>query len=423
MSIEPNSNGTVWVIKLRPGVEFHNGQPFTAADVLYTWQYILNPANHAEAASLLAIVDMNTTTAPDPHTINVQLKTPFATLPYLLSTTNMPIIPNGFTNFASPIGTGPFKYESFTPGQESTFSRNPNYWQSGLPYVSDIKVIDINDDVARFEALLGGQVDVIQNVDPILAKEYRNSPEIKLYLTGATKNVPIYCRMDRPPFNDSRVRLALRHLANRNQLITNSLLGFGTAGNDLFGKGYASYNDGLPQMTHDPDKARSLLKAAGHTKLNLQLVTSTAVGGMLQSAEVYAQEAKQANVNIALKVVPASSYFTSEYYLKVPFAQSEWSGPFEVNAPYAFLSKGAYNETRWHSKSWDAAFIKAQGILDDTKRNAAYKALQVPLWEQGGYILWGFQSDIDAARPRVMGLRRYPDTSLFNYNFNTAWLA
>jgi peptide/nickel transport system substrate-binding protein len=423
VSLEPNRYGTTWMMKLRPDVVFHNGKPFTADDVLYTWGYILDPKNSAEAASLLDVVDLGTTKKLNDLTIRVEMKRRFATLPGLLSTTNMPIIPEGLASFTAPIGTGPFEFNSFTAGQQSLFDRNPNYWMNGRPYVDSIEIVDIDDDVARFNALLGGQVDLVNNIDPPVAKEYLHSTQIKVYLTPATKNVPIYCRLDRPPFDDNRVRVALKLMANRKQLIEDALLGFGTVGNDLFGKGYSSYNSDLPQREHDPDKARSLLKAAGHSKLNLQLLTSTAVPGMLESAEVFAQEASGAGVKVNLKVVPASAYFdTSQYYLKVPFAQSEWSGAFQVNAPYAFLSNGAYNETAWKSASWNKEFLAAEGILDENRRNEKYKDLQVPIWEQGGYVIWGFQDDIDAGSPHVHGLVSYPDTSFFNYNFNTAWL-
>lgn len=422
-SLEPNKTGTVWLLKLRSGVTFHNGKQLTADDVLYTWSYILDPANGAEARGQYQVIDMKATKKIDAHTIEIHLSRPFAAMPALLGTLTTPIIPAGTTQFTNPIGTGPFKYESFTPGQQSVFSRNNNYWVTGRPYVDSIQMISIPDTTARLNALLGGQVDIIQNVDFAQAKANEKSSVVNVIRTPGSVVVPFYVRMDRAPFRSNDVRVAMKLAVDRKQMVQNAILGYGSIGNDLFGKGYASYNSSLPQREYDPEQAKSLLKKAGFSKLNVSLYTTDGLPGQLESAQLYAQQAKKAGININLIKVPAANYYDPQYYLKVAFGQTNWAHAFESNAPYAFVRFGAYNETAWKNHSWDHKFFAAQGVLDDKKRNALYKQLQVPLWQQGGYVMWGFQDFVDAASKRVQGITRYPDLPMLYFDFSGIWLS
>src|SRR5262249_4391357 len=135
--------------------------------------------------------------------------------------------------------------------------------------------------------------------------------------------VPIYMATTLEPFTDVRVRQAMRLLADREQLIKSVQLGLGTLGNDLYGKGLEFYDSHLPQRTHDPERAKALLKAAGKEDLSVTLYSSTAGPGMLESATVFAQQARAGGVNISIQNIPADQYFGAKY-LTQNFAQTLW---------------------------------------------------------------------------------------------------
>jgi peptide/nickel transport system substrate-binding protein len=203
------------------------------------------------------------------------------------------------------------------------------------------------------------------------------------------------------------------------------LLGYGSVGNDLFGKGQPSYNADIPQREHDPEQAAALLKQAGVGRLRLTLPTSSASPGMFDSAAAFKQQASAAGIDITLQKLPSESYFTNDKYLSTPLYQTNWGQGFESQAQDGLLKSAPFNETHWHDPSWDAAFKKAQGIVDADRRIAAYKALQEPLWERGGYIVWGVFDTLDAASSKVHGIVPNISSSFQNlggFEFKDHWL-
>jgi peptide/nickel transport system substrate-binding protein len=232
-------------------------------------------------------------------------------------------------------------------------------------------------------------------------------------------------RIDSPPYDDVRVRQALRLAIDRQEMIDKVYLGFGQLGNDLFGRGFATYNDELPQREYDPEQAASLLKDAGRYPLDLPLPTSQAAPGMLESATAYKEQAKAAGINVQIRKIDAGTHFANDLFLKTPVYQSSWGVSFEEHAQAALLKTSPYNETHWYSADWGRQFAEAQAIADRDQRNAAYKALQVPLYEEGGYILPAFSNLLDAASPKVGGI--VPNISsgysnLGGFQFRDHWL-
>jgi peptide/nickel transport system substrate-binding protein len=158
--ITQNATGTEWTIRVKQGITFHNGKTLTADDVIYTFRQILNPKAPGAAAAGLASIDGKGITKLDQYTVRIPCSTPFATLAEALAIPGYSdIIPVGF-NPAAPVGTGPFKVKSFSPGTQSTFVRFDGYWQA-RPYLDEIVITDYADQVSQVNALLAGQVDAV----------------------------------------------------------------------------------------------------------------------------------------------------------------------------------------------------------------------------------------------------------------------
>jgi peptide/nickel transport system substrate-binding protein len=420
-SLEPNSKGTLWQIKLRSGVTWHDGKPFTADDVLYTYRRIIG--KKLIGASRLSSLDMARAKKVNDLTITLPLKSPFADLPAMLAEVWLSIVQNGATKFTNPVGTGPFKFTSWSPSRQSVFSKNENYFASGKPYLDQLQMVSIEDNTARLNALLNGQIHALVNLDFVQAKAHKNDKSLNLIVAKAPFTVPIYMRLDREPFKDKRVRQALRLVVDREQLVENVLSGFGTVGNDLFGKGTPNYASSLPQRPHDPEKAKSLLKQAGHDGLNLTLYTSSAAPGMLESATAFAQQAKAANVNIKLIKTPADTYYSGQYYLKVAMGQTNYQGIIPVTWADALRSDGPFNETVWKRPSFDKGFAKAEATVDPAKRKQIFFDLQKEQYDEGGYIIWGFNNTIDATNPKVKGVKPSNYYYLGGVDFKSYWLS
>jgi peptide/nickel transport system substrate-binding protein len=270
-SIELNAAATMATVRLRQGVEFHHGKSLTADDLIFTLQRILNPNKPGKAATSFAAVDPRNLKKLDALTVQFNLKTPDSLFAQRWGSASTNIVPTDFDP-ATPVGTGPFKVQSFTPGSRSVLVRNPHYWMSGEPYLDEVEIIDFSDNTSRMAALLSGQVDAIDGVDPSDLKQIPSGG----FVTQITKSgfyQPITMRVDEAPFNDVRVRQAFRLMVDRPQMIAQAYSGYGQIANDMPFPADPAYPD-LTQRVQDIAQAKSLLKAAGHEGLAVTFATS-----------------------------------------------------------------------------------------------------------------------------------------------------
>ena len=142
------------------------------------------------------------------------------------------ILPAGFDP-KKPVGTGPFKLKSFTPGQRSDFVRNENYWMSGKPYLDELVIIDLADPTAQINALLSGQVDAIDSVPLNETSAITKRSNLKLLTSNGGYFQPITMRVDKPPFNDNRVREAFKLIVDRDAMVKQAYNNYAVVGNDM----------------------------------------------------------------------------------------------------------------------------------------------------------------------------------------------
>jgi peptide/nickel transport system substrate-binding protein len=403
-SFEPNHDASVWRIRLRDGVEFHDGTPLTADDAIYSLQYTGRPSSPSSAALTVRAIDLKRLKKLDRLTFEVPLITPIADLPAWLLVAALYVIKDGTTTFDPPIGTGPFEFVSWKKGESSLFKRNRNYWDQPKPYVDELVLDSLPDPTSRLDALLAGQVDAMIDLDFVSAEEYlHGSGPVRVLHAKTPGMVPMTMAVDVPPFNDVRVRQAMRLIAGREQLVQDVTLGFGQVGNDDYGIGLKFYNDQLAQRNQDIEQAKSLLKAAGKENLTVQLNTSSAATGMLESATVFAQQATAANVNVSLKQYPASSYFDPPY-LKWGFGQDYFQAMSIPNyMSLVLLSDSPYNETHWRVKSFDKLYYDALGDLNEQTATPKWHELQKIQYDQGGFLIWGTTAWVDGLSPNIRG--------------------
>jgi peptide/nickel transport system substrate-binding protein len=225
-SITPRGGSTSeWVIRLRPGITFHDGQDLTAGDVIYTFRRIIT--GKLSGANALGPVDAGGLTALDRLTVLVPMTSPYGSFTDQLAATwyLLYIAPAGFTP-AKPNGTGPFTYHSFTPGQRSVFTRNPHYFKTGLPYAATMTLIDFPDTVSLQDALTTGQIHAAGTLSGPQVATLATTTGIRTVASQTGGITPFTMRTDQPPFNDVRVRQAMRLLVDRPQLIASALDGY-----------------------------------------------------------------------------------------------------------------------------------------------------------------------------------------------------
>ncbi len=238
----PNSNATEWTIRLIPTVTFHNGKEVTATDVEYTFNRIRNPKKPLDGASSLALVERFQ--IMDNHTLRVFMSAPYATFPeYLSASQEFRIVPVGYDP-TRPVGTGPFKYESFTPGVRSVFTRNDNYFRQFAPYVDEVTIVDFADSASAMNAVTSDQIDLFAGAPSALLSTARNENLDTLVETLGFWT-PFTMRVDQAPFDDVRVRQAFRLIVDRPALIEAAIGGLGVVGNDVFAPNDPDYDTSL----------------------------------------------------------------------------------------------------------------------------------------------------------------------------------
>jgi peptide/nickel transport system substrate-binding protein len=402
-SLEPENNSPKsWIVKLRPGVEFHNGKTVTADDVIFSLQRILDPKNPKTGASSIGYVDAAGLKKLDNTTVRIPLKFANAAFPDDIGQYFNGIVPVGYDP-KNPVGTGAFKYQSFSPGQQSVFVKNPNYWQKGRPYVDQLTIIDFPDSTARVNALLGGQVDAIDNLPSGQIAQVQGNSSLKVLIAQTGEWQPFTMRVDSPPFNDVRVRQAFRLIVDRKQMIEQVLSGQGRVANDMYSPFDPAYNKSLPQRQQDLAQAKSLLKQAGHEGLTVELVTSDVFQGVVAAAQVFAQQASGAGVKVNVRKVDTGTFYGPNY-LKWTFAQDFWATrEYLPQVAQGSLPSSPFNETHWGDPTFIKLINQARGTVDENKRNQLLQEAEKLEYDNGGYIIAYFTNQIDAYSAKLGG--------------------
>ncbi|HEX4011192.1 MAG TPA: ABC transporter substrate-binding protein [Solirubrobacteraceae bacterium] len=391
-----------WLVKIRPGIEFHNGKTVTADDVVFSLQRILDPKDPKVGAASIGYVDLKGVKALSSSQVRIPLK--FANAGFLddIGQYFNAIVPVGYDP-TKPVGTGAFMYESFTPGQQSVFKKFPNYWQQGRPYVDTLTIIDFTDDTARVNALLGGQVQAIDNLPTGQIAQVESNSALKVLISHTGQWQPFTMRVDQAPFSDVRVRQAMRLIVNRPQMVEQVLSGQGRIANDMYSPFDPSYDTSLPQRAQDLEQAKSLLKQAGHAGLTVQLTTAPVFQGVVQAAEVFAQQATGAGVNVKLQKLDTGTFYGPNY-LKWTFAQDFWATrEYLPQVAQGSLPDSPFNETHWADPTFIKLINQARATLDESKRNEILRQAQTIEYNTGGYIIPYFSNQIDAYSSKLTG--------------------
>jgi peptide/nickel transport system substrate-binding protein len=430
-SAEANKDATVWTIKLREGVTWHDGKPFTADDVVWTIKTWSEEGNYA-AEYADPLIDFKGVRKLDKYTVQIPMVQPSAQFPTITSLWNLAIIQDGATAASlakNPIGTGPFKFVSFNPGSQSVFARNENYWQGeGKPYVDELVVNStFQDETSRYNALQGGQIDVAPLFPANYARQQQSSQQVNVLSSPSGQAYLFIMRIDEGPFTDIRVRQAMKLMCDRQALIDGVFPGYAQPGNDLEGR-FTQYFASDLKPEYDVEKAKALLKEAGQENLTVTLSTSNAAPGFVESATLFAQQAQQAGVTINVEQTSAANYFTEAGgYLTQPFRQSysnTWTSMSVVASTLAV--KGApYPETGWPNQKGggNQPLIRAaMGELDPHKAQELWHEVQTEWFEKDGLLTWCFVDNIDAAGKNIAGLTSGIANPLNNFRLLDGWV-
>lgn len=425
-SIEPNEDFTVWTIRLRPDITFHNGEPLTSTAVQRTVQGHLESALTRPAFSRVDRVE-----TPDPLTAVVHLKAPWAAMPVgLTGQAGMIAAPSQLdspdTSSLQPVGTGPFRFVEWLPDNRLVVEKNPSYWrtdESGtrLPYLDAIEFEPIPDEDARLSAIRTGGIQMTHSGATGVAERLRSlgtAGEIQVVEQAGQSEVAfIMLNLAAPPFDDPHARLAVAHAINREQWVEVVGEGVIDPATTLFRPGSKWHTDvPFPEFDLEKSKAEQEAYQAAHGQpLSFQLSALSTPLAKSQ-AELLEQMWEQAGITVDIVQTDATNYILDSVlgdYQAVVWGQYASPDPdfehvwwYSENAlPIGQLS---LNFPRHEDAQLDAALDQARASDDFETRKQAYTTVQERFAENLPFLWLSYTRPVIAATNNVRGIANGP---------------
>ena len=404
-SWDVNATADRYTFNLRQGVTFADGSPMTSQDVLYTMQRALDGEISGQLAETLSFVDPMGFETPDDHSIVLNLSQAHVDLPLLLRDFSLRIIPDGSgdTIAMTGMGTGPFSLDELDVDGVTRVSARDDYWD-GVPGAETMTIVGIADSDARVQALLAGQIHMIEHLTIGQAQLFEGDSDFQIQESPTGTVLGIAMITTEPPFDDPLVREALKLVVDPEEMIAIVMQGHGTPACNTPVWPVDQYY--LPQeCPQDIAQARALLAEAGYPDgLTVEFAFSDTMSGWTEMATVYQQQAAEAGITIELSQVPAEAFW-SDVWMIHPFATTGWwmqpAGPI-LNT--AFRCDSSWNETFWCSEQFDQLMDAAQMEVDFETRRELYRSAQEIQAGDSGMIAPFFINEIRALDSRLQGL-------------------
>ncbi|HZS93051.1 MAG TPA: ABC transporter substrate-binding protein [Chloroflexota bacterium] len=421
-----SADAKTWTFKLRKGVTFNNGAPFTADDVVWTMKYLLDPKTASTTRTTITYLSAPNIEKVDDHTVRFHLDRSVAVFPADLSNYMIVILPKNWPGDfrTNPIGTGPYLLKELVTGDHATYARNPNYWRKPLPYLDGLRITYVKSGMAEIAQLISGQSDVQLFTDPTQIRTLSRAAKVKVLTASSAVYYEVYGRADQKPFSDNRVREAFKYMVNRQQLVKIVYSNYGDLGNDhVVAPVYPEFtSNGVRQQ--DYAKAKALLAAAGYPN-GLQLDfygmgASGSVGEEMLTAVAVQQMFAPAGVKLRMRPEPISTFYN--HWTDVPFAVVNWVGRPTVNAMLnlAYRSNVPWNAAHWSDPTFDTWLDELDATVDMAKRKALCRKIEDRMTHQGPAIIYGFQNAFRAVRSNVHGVVASP---ISHADLDAAWLS
>lgn len=409
-SWEISDDNLTWTFKMREGVTWHNGRPFTAADVEYSYDRIMDPDFGAANAWRFSTVE--SVTAIDDVTLEIKVTQP---TPNLLVNIGgfkgMAIVPQEIvddgTIDTSPVGTGPFKFVSSSPDQGIVLERNENYWRSdeGLPYLDGIQFTQIPDPTVKLTNLQTGAVDWVDTVPPQQLSALESDDSVVVMRVPGGDYHYFALNQNREPFDNPDVRRAIATAINREEIAEAAQFGAAVANQAAIPEGTFWYFDYAPYPTADSAAAQALLEGAGVTDLSIEFLVTSDFPETVTQAQVISAQLAEIGVTVEIKDVDFGTWLDLEGSGEFDAFMLSWIGNIDPDDFYyaQHHSDGNFNFQGYSNPDVDALLDEARVETDQNERKALYDQAAALIIDDASYIYLYNPQNINAWSPRVSG--------------------
>jgi peptide/nickel transport system substrate-binding protein len=436
---EASDDLKTWTLKLRKGVKWHDGRPFTADDVVWNLNHVIDPATGSSMVGLLKgylleeydtgktdkdgkpimstrLWKSNAIEKVDEHTVRLHGKTGQLAVPENLFHYPMAILdPAEEGKFGvGSNGTGPFELVRHDVGRESVLKARKDYWGEG-PYLDELRFIDLGDDPsAPISALASRQVEGLSGADATQLDVLKRIPHATMYDVTTAETGVVRGKVDQKPFDDPRVRMALRLATDQARTLELALRGLGTQGEHHHVSPIHPEYAKLPFFHRDVARAKKLLAEAGHPNgLDLEVACPKDPTWQPAAIQAMVEQWQEANIRVKINVMPGAQFW--DVWDKVPFGYTLWyHRPLGVMVlGLAYRTGVPWNESNYSNPEFDRLLTQADGILDVDERRKVMAKLEKILQEDGPIVQPFWRNLFTFYDKRVQGFKMHPTNYIF----------
>jgi peptide/nickel transport system substrate-binding protein len=439
-SWEISDDGREITFHLRKGVRWHDGEPFTSADVLFTYKLMIDPETPTAYAERYKQVEE--AMAPDAYTFKVRYAEPLA--PALVSWA-MGICPEHLLKdedistselARNPVGTGPFRFVKWDPGEQIVLERNEDYFE-GAPYIKRIVYRIVPDTTTMFLELQSGGLDYM-GLTPLQYARQTESPAFKRrfnkYRYPAFAYTYLGYNLRKPMFQDRRVRQAISYAIDKQEIVDGVLLGLGQPATGPYKPGSWPYNPEVQRYPYAPDKARALLDAAGWKDrdgdgvrdkdgqaLAFTILTNQGNDQRIKAGEIIQRRLQEVGIEVKLRVIEWAS-FLKEFIYPGRFDATilGWTIPVDPDGYNIWHSSKTgpreLNFIGYSNPEVDRLLEQGRRVLGVDKRRPVYHRLQEILAEDVPYTFLYVPDSLPVVARRFHGIEEAPAGIMHNFN-------
>lgn len=405
---------TQFVFDLEEDVTFHNGEEFTAENVKYTYEWILNNDNPRKnlVASIEDVVVENDTT------VRFDLNEPYAPLLYKIHAIMWPLSEAAFEEHGddynqNPVGTGPFELTSWSSGDKAVLEAYDDYWKDDQPNIDRIEFRILPEDSSKVSQLETGSIDLLDRMPPQFTGRIESSGNASVITTPGVSSGRIDFNTDVEPLDDRRVRRAIAWALDKQQITETVLQGYGNPAKSILPDSFPQYNDSISDFNHpngDPSQAEQLLADAGHSDLSLEIKTSTS-SRHERTATLVQSMLDNVGISTEIQTLEGNAFFSQETSGDYEVAVSNWTWFGDPDTLLYLYHTDGLNVWNISNEELDNLLDEQRRAVDPEERQQLIDEIQQIVYEEAYSVYTYYPQRIQGISNRIEGYEQYANGS------------